>query len=286
MNAMPDIRSHAHADTLLNDYVMGTLSAADQDWLDDHMASCAICQIEVPLLLEATFTLPFALDDPPVAMSDDLWDRIALSIQHDLHEDRPAVDAHGAGRVDIPSIDPTSTWPDRVNDRPFIPLDLSESETGSSWKRSSKVTSMGTYKWLALAAAAVLILGLSAVLARNLLWPEEDAAPPQTIAMVDGDGNAIGSNVASLQYLPDNGTLLLEMNNLPVVPEGQIYQAWLIAGDVPVAIGTVDPAAGEFQHEVNLNEFDAFAITIEPGPDGSQLPTTTPVIVAPLETTT
>jgi hypothetical protein len=26
MNAMPDVRSHAHADTLLNDYVMGTLA--------------------------------------------------------------------------------------------------------------------------------------------------------------------------------------------------------------------------------------------------------------------
>ncbi|HYJ12362.1 MAG TPA: anti-sigma factor [Thermomicrobiales bacterium] len=286
MNVMPDIRSHDHADMLLDDYVMGTLPANQLDWLEEHIPTCAICQVEIPLLMEAAFALPFAADEPPVAMSDDLWDRIEQSIRNDLREDSPAPRTLKAPNRESATFDPTSTWPERANHQPFVPLDLERSDTGGTGKQSSKVTSMSAYKWFALAAAAVLILGLGAVLAKNLWWPDDSATPPQTIAMVDADGEPIGSDVATLEYLPDEGKLVLEMDEMPVAPDGQIYQAWLIAGDVPVPIGTVDPVAGEFQHDVDVDEYDAFAITVEPGPSGSESPTSDPIVVAPLEPAT
>ena len=286
MNTRPDIRNHAHADTLLDDYVMGTLPTGDQDWLDAHIPTCPICQTEIPLLMEAAFALPFAVDDPPVTMSDDLWDRIAVTIRQDPGETLPVSEEIRTSLTQRGTIDPTSTWPEPAEHRPFIPLDLSGSDPHSSRRRSSRFTSRRAYTWLAVAAAAILLLGLGAALARSFLWTDENTTPPQTIAMVDGDGNPIAGDVANLQYLPDAGRLVLEMNDMPTAPEGQVYQAWLIAGDSPISIGPVSPPNGQFEYEVNLDDYDAFAITVEPGPNGSASPTSDPVVVAPLVPTT
>jgi anti-sigma-K factor RskA len=79
VTASPDFRYH-HADDLLEDYLLGTLSAEDSAWVQEHIQTCAQCQAEVESLMGAIQALPFATPDPQVAMSDDLWNRIERSV--------------------------------------------------------------------------------------------------------------------------------------------------------------------------------------------------------------
>src|SRR5690606_32857780 len=88
---MQDIHNHDHANALMEDYVMGTLSEADLAWMDAHIATCAVCEREIPVLLEGAYALAWSPDDPPSEMPDDIWTRIEQSLQ-------PAPDA-------------TLTWP-------------------------------------------------------------------------------------------------------------------------------------------------------------------------------
>jgi hypothetical protein len=47
-----------------------------------------------------------------------------------------------------------------------------------------------------------------------------------------------------------------------------------------VSVGVME--GDEFDFEANRDDYDAFAITVEPAPDGSSGPTTEPIVVAPL----
>jgi hypothetical protein len=270
MNSMPDIRNHDHADSLLNDYVMGTLSGPDLAWMDEHIPTCEVCQQELPLLLEAVFALPFAAEDPPVEMADDLLERITRSVS-------PEAPAQWR---------PAETWPGSIATPPpptpdLIPLDFGP-RPQSRRKRKSVLRDS---RWLGLAAAAVLLIGLAAFATQTLWLSGDESDSGQTIALQDGVGNPIGQEVAELEYLPGQQRLVLHMDDMPEAPGGQIYQAWLIEGEVPTPAGIVDPATGTFETSANVNDFDTFAITVEPGPAESPAPTTSPIVVASLHPT-
>ena len=274
MSNMHDIHNHDRADILLDDYVMGTLSDSDLAWMDAHIASCSVCQREIPALLEGTYALAWSPEDPPVEMSADLWDRIEAG----LAPPPPAVEQP----------DFATTWvkPSVEDVQPVIPLDLGDTaQDHSNRPRRSSSTSRWAqpqYRWLAAAAIVLIVVGVAAIVGRSLWWADE-GAPAQEIALHDADGNLIANSVANLEYLPDEQRFVLHMDDMPEAPDGQIYQAWLIAGEVPTPVGIVDPATGEFEVEGDRSAFDAFAITVEPGPDESELPTTNPIVVAPLE---
>ncbi|MGI4895500.1 MAG: anti-sigma factor domain-containing protein [Janthinobacterium lividum] len=70
---------------------------------------------------------------------------------------------------------------------------------------------------------------------------------------------------------------------LPAVGAGQTYQLWLVTGDVATSAGLLDPtAAGASTTFVaDTHGAGAIGISVEPA-GGSQAPTTTPVVVAPL----
>jgi len=83
----------------------------------------------------------------------------------------------------------------------------------------------------------------------------------------------------------DRGVLLLA-SNLPPAPIGRIYEMWLIPqGGAPVAAGLFQSdSQGEALYVMNgmvAANTSAVAVTVEPEA-GSQAPTTTPIIVAPL----
>ncbi len=273
MNHMPDIHNHDHADILMDDYVMGTLSDADLAWMDAHIASCPVCQREIPVLLEGTFALAWSPEDPPMEMSADLWDRIEANL------------APAAPAVEQPDFATTWAKPQGEDAQPVIPLDLGTTpQDRSNRQRRGRTTSrwdQPQYRWLAAAAAVLILIGVGALVGRSLWWDDE-VVPAQEIALHDADGNLIAADVANLEYLPGEQRFVLHMDEMPEAPDGQVYQAWLIAGDVPTSVGIADPATGELSVEGDRAGFDAFALTVEPGPEGSDLPTTNPIVVAPL----
>lgn len=276
MNNMPDIHLHERADILLDDYVMGTLSESDLAWMEAHIATCSVCQREIPVLVEGTYALGWSPADPPVEMSADLWDRIEANLAPTTAADEEF------------NVDPAWTEVGGHTTQPIIPLDLGDPppdrttrhdgrSTGSRWNQPR-------YRWLAAAAIVLVLIGVGALVGRSLWWTDQ-AEPAQEIALHDADGNLIAADVANLEYLPDEQRFVLHMEDMPEAPEGQVYQGWLIAGDVPIGVGIVDPVTGEFSVDGDRATYDVFAITVEPGPNGSDLPTTNPIVVAPLHDT-
>ena len=86
-------------------------------------------------------------------------------------------------------------------------------------------------------------------------------------------------------YLPERGGLILEANNLAPVPQGKIYELWVIPADgsAPIPAGLFKPdAAGngsvvlpEIPHRVKAK---AFGVTVEDA-TGSKTPTA-PILLA------
>ncbi len=85
---------------------------------------------------------------------------------------------------------------------------------------------------------------------------------------------------------PKSGVLLLA-SNLPPAPAGKIYELWIIPkSGAPKPSGLFQPDAnGNAMHmiagPIDIAATGAFAVSVEPE-TGSQAPTTTPIIVAPL----
>jgi hypothetical protein len=85
---------------------------------------------------------------------------------------------------------------------------------------------------------------------------------------------------------PNRGVLFLA-SNLPPAPAGKIYELWIIPkGGAPKPSGLFQSDAnGNAMHmvpgPVDVASTSAFAVSVEPEA-GSQAPTTTPIIVAPV----
>jgi anti-sigma-K factor RskA len=97
-----------------------------------------------------------------------------------------------------------------------------------------------------------------------------------------------GSNGSGTLLRTPQGEALLAAH-LPPLQQGRVYQLWLIQGNNPPVDGgtfTVDQrgqgllAVASTQQVLAAN---TFAVTDEPGPDGSLGPTTDPLIVGAIE---
>ncbi len=237
---------------MLDGYLLGTLSSQDAAWMESHVRECPRCHEEIAPLMAAVQALPFGAPEPAVPMPDDLWDRIERSVST-----------------------PTRKEPD------FIPLS-SQPLPQQSGATPSRWTAR---EWLAIAAVALVSLLGGTLLGQALpqFFGDDDAEQGQVIAVQFTDPNVTASG--QLRYLPDEQVFVLEITGLPELPEGQVYQAWLIDGSAPVPVGVVDAATGELASAGNRDTYQTFALTIEQGPLGNPAPTSDPIMVASLQDT-
>lgn len=241
--------SHDHADDLLDGYLMGTLSPEETAWMKAHVRDCPRCQEEIAPLMAAVQALPFSAPEPDVPMSDDLWDRIERSVASPRREE-----------------------PD------FIPLATqgAASREPSMWRR------WGAREWLAIAAVALVSLLGGTLLGQAMPQFIGDDAEEEQVIAVQFTDPALGAS-GELRYLPDEEVFVLEIAGLPELPEGQVYQAWLIDGSAPVPVGVMSGATGEIATAGDREAYQTFAITVEQGPLGNPAPTSDPIMVASLQ---
>jgi hypothetical protein len=154
--------------------------------------------------------------------------------------------------------------------------------------------------WLLTVAAALLVAvlaGWNINLRVRLDDAEEQLASAQrqadlqaqALAAVAGRGQMIrfassipGASGSVLR--PEEGQATLVVDGLPLTPD-KTYQVWAIRGDQPVSLGVFNPddsGVKVFEIDHDLQDVDAVAITLEPAPSGSPLPTASPVLVAAL----
>ncbi len=143
----------------------------------------------------------------------------------------------------------------------------------------------------ATAAAAVLIIALTAVgvsldrrltaLQERLLAQEQVlallATPSSKTAALAG---AVPANVR-LIYDPERRQGALVVADLRDPGANLVYQVWLIAGEQPESAGVFRPVRGQaviVPLRADFPRYRLVAISVEPGPQGSPRPTTTPIL--------
>lgn len=234
---------------LLGAYALGAVDvreAAEIRAFLDHDADAAA---ELSELLAAVSVLPELAE--PMTPPPGLRDRIAAAVLAD-------VSAEPAPRAPLAPL-PQAT----AAARPVEPANVMRPEP-AFWQRASV--------W-ATAAAALLLISLGLFFWNMQLRNEISTTPPiETMALAttpmapDAHGE--------VKYMPQEGLLMLDVRDLPPLPEGKVYEVWLIGEGDPVAAGVFSSATAQHAIVADRSQFNTLAITMEPGPMGTEAPTT------------
>jgi anti-sigma-K factor RskA len=233
------ISRHEELKSLLGAYAVGAVTADEAAALREHLATCAECQAELAEMWLALDALPLAMEpmEPPATLRD----RIEAAI---LAEAPP-----------LPPAQP-------AQEGPAAPLPAPIRRADVWWRRATP--------WMA--AAAILLLVLIALLVWNLrLQGLIQGAAPETIALAPTDA-APGAS-GQVRYLPANELLIVDVKDLPPLPPGKVYEVWLIGETGPVPAGVFDQPTDSHAIVADRSQYQALAITAEPGPLGSTEPT-------------
>jgi len=234
---------------LLGAYALGAVDAREAAEIRAYLDRNADAKAEFAELLAAVSVLPSLAE--PMTPPPGLRDRVAAAALADLPE-RPAPRS--------PIAPPPSAPP---GSRPVAPANVVRPEP-AFWQRASV--------W-ATAAAALLLISLGLLYWNMQLRNEISATPPvETMALAttpmapDAHGE--------VKYMPEQGLLMLDVRDLPPLPEGKVYEVWLIGEGDPVAAGVFSSATAQHAIVADRTQFTTLAITMEPGPMGTEAPTT------------
>jgi anti-sigma-K factor RskA len=248
--------SHSEFEELAAGYVLGALEPDDEHDFRQHLDGCATCEANVRELEAVVGELAYAA--PPVDPPDTLWAGI-----------RREIEPQAARRAATPGAAPR--------------------------RRASRRLLPG----LAAAAAILLVVALSvwnlslrdenaairdrvAALERATQLANDPSAKLVTMDEVPGPEGAQATVIASSRQ--DRGVLLVQ--SLPPLARDRVYELWGVPGgkieDAQKALVFVPlrrPGVQALQFEVPIQPGTVFAITDEPGPDGSEKPTNQPLLV-------
>ena len=248
--------SHSEFEELAAGYVLGSLEPDDEHDFRRHLDGCATCEANVRELEAVVGELAYAA--PPVDPPDTLWAGIRREIE-------PEVAPRGAT---------PGAAPRRRVSRRLLP-------------------------GLAAAAAILLVVALSvwnlslrdenaavrdrlAALERATQLANDPSAKLVTMDEVPGPEGAQATVIASSRQ--DRGVLLVQ--SLPPLARDRVYELWGVPqGDIAKAqkalvfVPLRRQGVQALQFEVPIQPGTVFAITDEPGPDGSEKPTNQPLLV-------
>jgi anti-sigma-K factor RskA len=253
--------SHSEYEELAAGYVLGALEPDDEHAFQQHLGGCSVCEANVRELEAVVGELAYAA--PPVDPPDTLWAGIRREI-------RP----EAARRTSIPAAAPGPPAGAGVRRLRLLPA-------------------------LAAAAAILVVVVLSlwnlnlrdqnavyrdrvAALERATQLANDPSASLVTLNDQPGTTGAQATVIASSRQ--DRGVLLVE--NLPPLQRNRVYELWGVPGgrfpDAEKALVFVPlrrQGTQALQFEVPIQPGTVFAITEEPGPDGSEKPTSKPLLV-------
>ena len=253
--------SHSEYEELAAGYVLGALEPDDEHVFQQHLSGCPVCEANVRELEAVVGELAYTV--PPLDPPDTLWAGIRREI-----------------------------GPEAAR-RPAIPGAAPGPPVGAGARRLRVLPA------LAAAAAILLVVVLSLwnlnLRDQNAVYRDRVAAleratelandPGASLVTLDDQPGTTGAQATVIaSSRQDRGVLLIE--NLPPLQRNRVYELWGIPG------GNLDKAekalvfvplrrqgTQALQFEVPIQPGTVFAITDEPGPDGSEKPTTQPLLV-------
>jgi hypothetical protein len=293
-------RTHEWYQELLGAYALGALLPAETAEMEAHLATCPTCPAELRQLRLGVHAYGLVADerDPSPQLRDRLWAAISTVPATDVvtppdredeaarmdDEGGPAADSSEAYPAAPPDVDVQEEGaPDREMPlaRPFQRPTLLSLED----ERETRTLAIPP-RWMQIAAVLAVVL-IGGLIAWNVSLRGDDDG---------GEGSVVGQFAATadspnpdsggeVRYVEDDNLLLLEMHDLPALNQGEVYQLWLVQGDVvsPSVTFEANPEAGDNTLVAvvsNPDQLDALAITREPGPIGSETATTPIILLA------
>ena len=270
--------SHSELEELAAGYVLGALEPDDEHAFQQHLEGCPACQANVRELEAVVGELAYSA--PPVDPPDTVWAGIRRQIKPE------------ARRGAVPG--PATTAAGQGGPGPGGP------GTAGAGR------GLRLLPGLAAAAAILLVVVLSLW---NLNLRDQNAVQRDRIAALERATQLANDPTANLVALDDNpaappgaqatviastredrGVLLIE--NLPPLQRGRVYELWGIpaggtTADAEKAVVFVPlrrTGTQTLEFEVPIQPGTTFAITDEPGPDGSEKPTTQPLLAGSART--
>ena len=279
--------SHSELEELAAGYVLGALEPDDEHAFQRHLEGCPACQANVRELEAVVGELAYSA--PPVDPPDTVWAGIRRQIKPEARRGAvpgPATTAAGQG----------GPGPGGPGKAPGAP--------GPGTAGAGR--GLRLLPGLAAAAAILLVVVLSLW---NLNLRDQNAVQRDRIAALERATQLANDPTANLVALDDNpaappgaqatviastredrGVLLIE--NLPLLQRDRVYELWGIpacgtAADAEKAVVFVPlrrTGTQTLEFEVPIQPGTTFAITDEPGPDGSEKPTTQPLLTGSART--
>jgi anti-sigma-K factor RskA len=243
------VSRHAEARDLLGAFALGAVDAEEATTVRHHLTTCAECQGEIAQLWTMVNVLWNTVEplDPPPALRD----RIAVAVMAEPASLPPAAPA---ALRSTPTITPVVRVSELIR------------KPASFWSRVTP--------WAA-AAAILLVLSIG-LLIRTLQLQDQlrQTAVPvaETIALASTD--AAPDVSGEVIYLPEDDLFLVDVRDLPSLEPHQVYEVWLIGEDgVPVPAGVFDQPTDRHAVIADRDQYETLAITVEPGPLGTEAPT-------------
>jgi anti-sigma-K factor RskA len=262
--------SHSEYEELAAGYVLGALEPDDEHVFQRHLDGCPVCEANVRELEAVVGELAYAV--PPADPPDTVWAGIRREIRAE------AVRPEAAPQAPAPA--PAQAAPARARRA----------------RRGGRVQRL--LPRLAAAAAILLLVGLSVwnvnlrdqnATYRDRVTALEEATrlandPTASLVSLDAEGPTGAQAAVIVSSREDRGVLLIE--NLPPLQQNRVYELWGVPGgeiaDAQKALVFVPLRRQGTQtlgFEVPIQPGTAFAITEEPGPDGSDKPTSAPLLL-------
>jgi hypothetical protein len=259
--------SHAEYEQLAAGYVLGALEPDDEHLFQRHLEGCAICESSVRELEEVAGALAYAVPpvEPPATLRASIRRRVGATARP-----RGVVSFRPGGAVSL---------------RPRTRLTL--------------------VSRIAVAAGILALFALGfwnmSLRNQNSLYQQRVAAleqvgrlvsdPSTQMVRLDGDPVERGARVVVLaSSLQDKGALIVE--GLAAPPSGKVYELWGIPNGqgldkaMPATVfRTSGKGVQQLFFELSIQPNMIYGVTEEPGPNGSQKPTTTPILVGSSSTT-
>jgi anti-sigma-K factor RskA len=258
--------NHSEYEQLAAGYVLGALEPDDEHLFQQHLGDCAVCEANVHELEDVVGKLAYAV--PSVQPPETLW----ASIRHEIRS------APAPAQVPVPAEVPApALTPPREARRRASPL-------------------------LARLAVAAAIVAVAALSLWNLNLRDQNAGyrdqvatledttrlltdPSTTKIALEGPATQQGAHATVLASADqDDGVLVVA--GLPAAERGKVWELWGIPErDIARAEKALvfETSGGQgvqyLKFRVPVDQRTAFAVTQEPGPDGSVKPTDEPVML-------